>query len=278
MIEVELLLASLTVLFIVASVVDWVSESHHLRVPMQRIAKALADLETGRVVLSAHTFLCDAFDDVYGRAFLSWRRVRRSCLFSLAFVLCSVVFVGFENTLFALDLEMRWLVGLGASLLLLNCVADYFSLQETRWVMARAGVDPVTTRSIAMWVCVDLVLTTLIWIAAFSVALFSWSRVQLYFEMPHPGEVVWHEQLSGMSLGPDIGLPFLISTYGTSIVWLSFVGFVVVVRVMKNKSRFLDSVLQAISRSKSPARTAAGIAAIGIVSMYGLLRSLSFLW
>ena len=64
---------------------------------------------------------------------------------------------------------------------------------------------------------------------------------------------------------PSLGLPFLLSTFGTSVLWLLFVLFVLVVSTMTRNSKLVSLVFDAVADNPAPARAVAVVVSVPIL-------------
>ena len=260
---VEILVGCLTMLFVSAFIVDWLLGKSTVD-QRERLRVANTPQEQGlyaAVVTSANVLFCQFFDAVYGENFWSWRRFLRSCFLSglaLFFVALSIgldrVFMR-PSEISASQYFMSYSISLA-----INLVADYISLQETRWVLGRTRNS--STMAVLGWVCIDLALTAMVFFAVVGVALGVATAAGLRSETPL--RVFLFDPSTSPLWDSGTGLPFLLSTFGTSALWLLFVLFVLVAAAMRN-SRFLTLVFDAVADNPAPARAVAVIVAIPIV-------------
>ena len=262
----EILIGCLAVLFVSASTIDWLLGRSTINL-RERLREARATQERDRhagVVTSANILFCDLFDAIYGKSFLSWRRFSRSCLLSVVMLFFVSLLIGLDRTFLppSGDPIPTWLYFMSYGIsLAVNLVADYFSLQETRWVLERARGSSLM--GVSGWVCTDLVLTLGVFFAVFSAAFVAAGAFG-----QEPGttlSVFLFDPAESPLLDTGFGLPFLLSTFGTSALWLLFALFVLVVTTMRKNSRFLDFVFDAVADNPAPARAVAVIIAVPII-------------
>ena len=274
----ELLVGCLAVLILTASIIDWLLKDEAiiaLRRELQKTGEKITDLNTGAVVLSANRLFCQIFDALYGPHTWSWRRFSRSCFLSLLFVLFSILIIGFENTFLGVDEDLVVLVYVTALFASVNILADFVSLQETRGVLEYARGKGIA--ALGIWVCIDLMLTTTIYVIGLGSAFFGVisSMEGLNVAIDQFSD---YERFIEMLLARDGALPFFISTFGTSIVWFLFVALVLLIRAMSRNSRFLKLALDIISESSTPARTAAGIVIVPVVIVFSVVKTIRWLF
>ena len=68
-------------------------------------------------------------------------------------------------------------------------------------------------------------------------------------------------------------LPFFLTTFFTSALWFLFVLVTIFIRASQRVSPFLGVVIAAIGESRAPARTSAGLLAIGLFLGYGVVKA-----
>ena len=142
----------------------------------------------------------------------------------------------------------------------INLVADFLSLQETRWVMERARGSQVW--GVVVWAALDLVFTTLIYLVIFAFGVVGFVVLD---DCDFVG-VDWPATF-GILFTP-LALPFFLSTFGTSALWFGFVLLVVVAGAGRRGSRTVSTVLDVIADSNAPARAVAWVIAAPIVVGY----------
>ena len=257
------LVGCLAILFISAWLIDWL-----LGKDTRRLKKGLreADDAQGRdrysvVVTSVNSLFCDLFDAIYTKNFWSLRRFSRSCLLSITTLFFIALAFGLDRTFSpGLRGSADFFISYGASLVI-NLVADYISLQETRWVLERARGGSIM--GVLGWVCVDLLLTLGVFYAVFSAS---------YVTSSYITDMELRTTLCTFLFSTDsplldrsLGLPFLLSTFGTSVLWLLFALFVIGVTAMRKNSLFFGMVFDAVAENPAPARAVAVVIAIPIV-------------
>jgi len=281
----EVLFGIIAVLFISAGIVDRYLKTEtvsSVRAELYGISRRILSGRSDVVVFSAHLLFCRIFDVVYGSEF--WSRVRffRSCCFSLLFILFSVLVIGTSNTILGiqtgspeLQLGLNVLLSYFLAFVMVNFVADFISLQETRWILGLARGRSLGR--LAILVLVDLVLTTAIYLVVlgipsviayhFVTSQFSW----MYFSWPDAVSTV-----PSLLFSPKGFLPFFLSTFGTSIVLFGFVLAAIAVRLL-TYPRVSNLAMLYIARDARPARTAAGILSVIFVAVFLLGRGILWL-
>lgn len=281
----ELLVGCLAVLIVSASIIDWLLKDKaliSLRHKLQETQEKITQLNLKAVVFYGNMWFCEIFDTLYGSNTWSRRRFFRSCFLSLIFILFSILIIGPKNTFLAhavkppggfISIPSKFFLYAGLLLTIINLLVDFFSLVETRWVLEHARKKRIV--AVGGWVCIDLILTTTIYFVGLGSGLF-----MTFWLLDKPLKVPYGLMLSpgflNSLVSPDELLPFFISTFGTSIIWFLFVGFVLLGTVMHRSSRVLRLALVIISESPAPARTTAGIVAVPIVVVYGIMET--FRW
>lgn len=269
----EKLIGCVAILLATASIIDWIMADaavSRLRHSKERAQRQLTTLGGGKAVVSANRLFCEVFDAVYGDEFWSWQRVRRSCFLSVIAYLCAFLLVGIERSAWwiddglFLDLIGGSRSGLFFGIMLvfmpINLVADFLSLQETRWVMERARGSQVW--GVAVWAALDLVLTTLIYLMIFA---FSMVGLVVLDDWDFVG-TDWSGTF-GFLFTP-FALPFFLSTFGTSALWFGFVLLVVVAGAGRRGSLKVSKVLDVIVDNNTPARAVAWVISAPIVVGY----------
>ena len=270
---IEELIGCVAVLLATASIIDWIMADtavSRLRRSEDRVQRHLTALGDGKAVVSANRLLCEVFDAVYGGEFWSWQRVRRSCFLSVMAYLFVFLLVGIENSVWGIDEDpffafffgsrSGFFFGMMLVFMPINLVADFLSLQETRWVMERARGSQVW--GVATWATLDLVFTTLIYLVILALSLVG----SVAFDDWDFLGVDWPETF-GILFTP-FALPFFLSTFATSALWFGFVLLVVVAGAGRRGSRTVAKVLDVIADSKAPARAVAWVISAPIVVGY----------
>lgn len=139
---------------------------------VKSISAQLRGLAPGEIVKNWPDAFVKAFDAVFGKEALSWKRFWRSALASLiAVTICLAVLWAFRPGEFAIVGEvaevLAFILPLAAGL---NLVPDYVSLIETRWILRmmsrrNSGLEVVA------WLAIDIVITALIfaiWVTIFT--------------------------------------------------------------------------------------------------------------
>ena len=255
------LITALVIILVAAWVIDEVMKEDDVRAwrAASRAARnRVTGLDVAQLTVVANERFRGLFDAIYGGSFWSRKRFIRSCLSSLFAIVVIVLIIGIEDTLLIFALEFYDVDG-ELSLILLslvvftNFIGDYLSLQETRWVMGRSQRSKVP--GIAFWFAFDLLATTLIFVFFFFAWLFviageSFTLEDLV-EFLTPGE-------NSFLFAKDGLLPFLLSTYFTSALWLLFVGNALIIRLLSAASPVLAVVFRTIGNAQRPAQATAG--------------------
>ena len=278
----DLLLGCLAVLFIGAFVADRLVASRVIVALRSDFAVLTATIRNGEVpdvVLSAHQLFCRVFDAVYGQRIWSFRRLRRSCYFSLVFVFLSILVLGALNTFIEYiydhyisdESESAIVIIVLGGFIATNLLADFISLQETRWILGLVRGRGLV--KLGILVCVDLFLTT----AIYAVVVFIFT-VALYWILFTDNRVPFF-QFVGITYSGlfrhDAALPFLVSTFGTSIVLFGFVCTALIIRLL-SRSKVLRAALELVARSVNPAQSAAGILSVAVVAVFAVVETLAW--
>ena len=265
----EALLAFVLVLLVTASLIDWLLTEEavaNLRLSSARAGERLATLVVSDTILDANAWFRQVFDAVYGKSFWSWRRFYRSSFFSVTIFLFALLIIGIENTAFGSESihVVNW-PAVFAVFVPLNLLADFLSLQETRWVMERASGKSLL--GVSRWVGVDLALTTMIYMTL-AVAIFSVRGILTGYIAPFDTGFIL------MLVTPGEGLPFFVSTFGTSILWLAFVSFAVGTTILKHNYRSIELLVSAVRGSPAPARAVAGLVTVPVIVVFVVVKLL----
>ena len=155
----QLLLWSLIILFGIAVLIDKVmSEEVALawRDSTRELRGKIDELEIGVATTAANGLFCRLFDAIYGDHFWSRRRFVRSYLSSLLALSAITLLLDWETTHFgrlSLD-DWRYFFATIVMVFVINTCADYFSLQETRWVLECSR--KASFAKLCYWIIVDL--------------------------------------------------------------------------------------------------------------------------
>lgn len=264
----DLLIACLVILFISGFVVDWILKDNDVLATYSRLRPGFAQGAPKVLVYFATHWFCDIFDALYGHRTWSLRRFTRSTILSVLFVLFSILVIGFENTFLGNsgpDAYYEVLIIFTT----INVVADFISLQETRWVLEQ--VKTTKNNDIATWIGIDLILTSAVYVIVFGGAIFLYAVyyqgfvVAIKFVTDRPLPILQ------MLFELDMALPFFISTFATSIVWYMFVLFVIVVNVVRRNSRVFSLFVRALNAISNPGGVLAGLIVMVITFVFGIV-------
>ncbi len=173
------------------------------------------------------------------------------------------------------DSSDSWLgleeVRLFISMIIANFFADYISLQETRLVMLLSQKSKYI--GLFAWGMIDIFLTffiyTIIYYMTPSISSSLGLEVEGFFvpitDFLELSEVIYYEISD-----PTFSLPFFISTFFTSVLWLAFLVSALAVRTTSRLSPRIKLVLTVIGESKTPARTVAGFVCVAILVATGI--------
>jgi len=284
----ETLLWGLVCLFGVAALADKVMTEEAVLAWRERTRKLrdrVEQMDVDAATAEAHEWFVGLFDAIYDVRFWSLRRFGRSALaggFALGIV---VLMLGWGGTIFVTTFEKGRFVGVDEMFLWLsvvlfpivfNLIADYFSLQETRWVLGtvRRGAN---LTAILFWVLVDLFLSLLIFYLALAMIFTGWfwfDRLYLMLEVEY--FPMFYEWFFVRTFTVRGFLPFLLTTFFTSALWISYVITALGVRAVRRNSRVLRAVLGTIAESRARARATAGFLAGFLALGYGLVAAVAW--
>lgn len=266
-----LLLWFIVLLFGCALIVDRILSEKQVqlwRETTRDMRQQVYNLDIHSAIASSHNLFCSLFDTVYGERYWSRKRLFRSYYSSILAVGIVAALIGWESTVFGRVGDPKILIGVTIAIFVLNAGADYLSLQETRWVLS-LGRNPSIWR-LGILLVVDLIATSIIWLAGFLVVGYLFSSVSgdtFKLEIPFIREAVFNV---------DRGLLFVLSTFFTSALWLIYMFSIAIIRTLKRNWRLIDFVLEAVGESHTPARATAGLISIFLVALYGM--SLGINW
>ena len=257
------LATSVILILIVAWLVDLLLREDDVR-KWQEASKSmrmkLAALSIDEATLTTNKWYMLLFDAVYGPEILSRKRVARSCVSSLLALLLTTLAIGWEDTIFIhvfTEYEGAYLnsIVVGAALFLLvgKFVADYFSLEETRLVMKFSQGSPFL--GLMGWLIFDLAATAVVFVFFL-----------LFFPLPlYLNDFTGLLRLVISNLTDKSSLlPFFLSTYFTSALWLLFLSSACTIRAVERLSPALSIVIRTIGESERPARAMAGFICAGL--------------
>ena len=267
----DILVSCLAVLFASSMIVDWLVRNEkglnfHVQSPVDRIGA----LEPDDILHAATIWFSDIFDTIYGERTWSWRRVYRSALLSLFFVLFSVLIIGIENTYIGTTREHQEIIYISMIFFSINLFIDFVSLLETRWIIEQMRKRRTAT-FFAMWVILDIVLTSGIYFFLLGTIVVVTAAVQIGRIDKIISILISADFASSFArtlFAPHMALPFFVSTFGTSILWYMFVLFSIVIRIGSRSSRIFEISLRVIFESESPGRLIAFIVGATLTTFF----------
>lgn len=297
-----LLIALISVLFL-AALVDHLLQERSIqnwRAATLKARRSLNELEFAAAARRSNEWFLELFDAIYGRGFFSLRRFVRSLIATTLFVILLAYPLGFfdlisyHERLLLGEVTFNPLSSLAKTLLVLfvvNLLADYVSLQETRIVM-RFSYGGGLLR-ISFLFLFDLLVTFSIFVVIamiFDRLVFGvpssliphffdiWALFLAVIKDVFTGDIlsIVREVDFGKQnkeIGEEFDLrifvniyrPFIFSTFMTSILWFLFVGSALSIKSISRLSPFLSLFLLTLSRSPKPARAAAGILTVPLL-------------
>ena len=272
----DYLFATAAILIIVGFVVDWVLKEKNVATVHAHF-NSTGHISVEELLLSITNWFCSIFDALYGTKTWSLRRLWRSAVLSVLFVVFSILLIGIHNTYLA-EMAGRGAYGdvLTVSIFFtfVNIIVDFVSLQETRWVIEKVRRAKVGY-NVAFWVCVDLVLTTAIYLAGFGL-VFTLVGLAMGEDPALIGELILAGTFVKVFFAADQAMPFFVSTFATSIVWYIFVFCVLLAIIASRRSRWFALFLLALKKTENPAGVAVGILVGSILA--GLFVVKASLW
>ncbi len=280
----ELLVGFLSVLLISAFIVDWMLKDEaiiSLSSDLKKFSSQTDEFTIHQQIGFVNKQFCLIFDAIYGQHTWSWKRLLRSTALSLFFVLFSVLLIGIENTYLApltksyvRSHNIEQIIILSLMFGCFNVAIDFISLLETRWVMGRA--QNAGTITLVMWVVVDLILTSTIYIIFFGIIIIIVGLTIVGVPWEQIISDVMAKKIFVLFFSPDKALPFFVSTFGTSIVWYMFVFFVLFIKFLR-RTKIFKNVLDKISESATPAYITVVIFSLPIVVVFAIFKGINWL-
>jgi len=256
--------AAFVIILTISAAAAWIDRAitrdnaDRLRASTRRIYAGLKSREN-RLVADVHHLYCEFFDRVYGSRTWSLQRFVVSVLSTTIAFVSIVVAIGPAETILGDIWEMgldpvasnkgRWgFAGvLGVYVLLVfvgNIVPDFFSLSETRMVLRWAeGKGPLGVGVLAV---VDVLLTTVIFLMIPTIGI---ALMMLLGGPEVAGYLIGDVR---RLLSHRVFLPFLLTTYVTSALWVLFMATFAVIRfVARFRPSFLE-VIEEFNASEQP--------------------------
>ena len=276
----RMLIGFAAILFLTGTIIDRLVKSEsifQIRRQQSNSLRPLFEHNVVKLILATHSLFCDLFDAVYGQRLWSVQRLSRSIGLTTLFILFSILVIGVENTIFynwgLFENPMAFIFSefglVILAILSVNFIADFFSLQETRWVLGRVRGHGVF--SLCIWMSIDLFLTTIIYLAVFFIP-----AAFLYFMFIDPNLTFQHfleiffNEIAPLLWDAELFLPFFVSTFGTSIAVFLFVSCAVTINLLRKKSPVLRIAVEFLARTASPARSTACVLSILFFLIYCL--------
>ena len=280
----ETLLWGLVCLFGLAALVDKVMTEEAVlawRERTRELRGRVEQIDVDAATAAANEWFIGLFDAIYDARFWSLRRFGRSALSSVLALAVITLLLGWEETAFgALVEEGDWVIWMliGTLVILINLIGDYFSLQETRWVLGRSQRSP-GMRTLILWLIFDTLATALIFAAAYLIFLAGLFILGVFLVgiaavVGDAGDV--GVRFFSIVFDRDKLLPMFLTTFFTSALWISYVVSALGVRALRRNSKVLRTVLGTIAESRAPARATAGFLAGFLALGYGLVAAVAW--
>jgi len=282
MTDLLVLISLMAVVALLGQALDALLRTERLAAWRQGVARLWARLNTpGAVGLTAaaHALFCDLFDAIYGRRIFSRRRGFASILSTGLALLVLTLILGYENTYWRYALEdsfepaFDWehFLLLAVSPLVLNLVPDFFSLVETRWVLARARGRK--TAGVVGMLLLDLALTLIIFVLGVGLMyLVDRALIEYLFQDPNQWADRTLSHYFQWVFEPAGGLIFLLSTFVTSAFWLLYVLSFALIRLLHRLLPAVNYLYYEVGRSQRPALAASAFLN-GLLVLGYLLRT-----
>ena len=216
-------------------------------------------MDIARATMTTNEWFLGLFNAVYYHRFWSWRRPIRSCISSLFALVLICLLLGWEGTSIANAIATgRYLVSVLVNVFVVNLIADYLSLQETRWVMERS--QGCGFGGIFLWALFDIIVTGVIFIIVL-VIVFSIKDAKIIIVYMDIGPFFMKEKM----------LPLFLSTYFTSVLWFGYITSVLGIRALTRVSPLLKTIFATIAESETPARATVGFLCGAVAVIYGIV-------
>jgi len=265
-----ILLAIILSIFFIAMFVDRVLSEDKVkawRATTWGAWESLGQIEFKEMVFKTNRWFLELFDLIYHNKMFSWKRVYRSMISSyLAVTVILFLFSVFTDEFISeINMKVFWAILIITGLF--NLVPDFFSLQETRWVLNLSLKKK--GRWLPIWFLVDFILTTLIFGAGLFLLIFidtliGDSPIQSMLGL------VGERALLGKVNGPIFFACFL-STFVTSFLWFIFLFTTLFAFLLQKASPFLRTLLKVVAESDKPARITVGFLAVALIAGYGIV-------
>ncbi len=271
------LVMTLLLILFAAFVVDFLlteEEVKKWRAATREFRSRFKELDVFAATEASNVWFLGLFKAIYGERFFSRRRLAASAISTLlAMVLVAYVLEIFAEPGF--HILLRGIASGMVSLLVINLVADYLSLQETFWIMKWSqGRGFLVILFLSL---LDLVLTTLIYVLTVGVVVvFAETNSHLFEPLL---DLLGEPDFSPIDDLRGIGGFLMIlgfSTYVTSFLWICFVGSAFAVRILQVVSPALQRLIGIIGTSERPAFAVAGFLCTQVTVTYG--ASQAILW
>lgn len=262
----KIIIGSVISIYICGSFVDWFLGSTSMEKYRRRtfsIRQKLAELDVGLAIQTFNAQFLYLFKVVYGEKFWSLKRIIRSIISSLI----AVGVISFTIVLLAGETKspvevIRLILEEPAgslAMFIINLFADYFSLQETNWIIQKSQGSNLF--KLIGWTLCDLFLTSLIYGVVFlTLALI----YEFIINVEEPAELFMYA--------------CFLSTYVTSLFWIGFFFTSVTIKALKISSPLFRVALNTIGTSEHPGRTTAGLVCIMLIIGYFLIWFTTWGW
>ncbi len=243
----------------------------------------------------ANRIFCDLFDHLYGDSTFSSRRVWSSFISTSLSLIFFTLVIGYHNTIWpeffdSIGYAVRViLIGVFSSPespttfyeiqyinllehfvlfaaipILLNYIPDYFSLAETRFVLTisrgRGGIG------ILLLILIDLLATTVIFVLGLFVlmAVVAFMLFDEVLELPS----VTAGLILEIMIDPQQGLPFFLTTFVTSILWIMFAFAFIAVRYVGASHPLTRRMLLVAADTNRPVTVVSSILIFFVIVVY----------
>jgi len=261
-----ILLAIILNIFFIAIFVDRVLSEKKVkawRATTLAAWESLGQIKFKNMVVKSNRWFLELFDLIYDSKMFSWKRVYRSIISSyLAVIVVLFLFFVFTDELLSkISMDVIW--GILVVTGFFNLVPDFFSLQETRWILNLSLKKK--GRWLPVWFLIDLLLTAVIFIAGYGLLILVNQLV--------PISAIVNSALRGTTndVSDAIFGSCVISTFVTSFLWFLYLFTTLFAFLLQKASPFLRTLLKVIAESENPARISAGFLSVVLIAGYGIV-------
>jgi hypothetical protein len=232
---------------------------------------SLEEFNIKKRIQSANNYFIILFDAIYGKKHFSRRTFFRSCLSSLfaltlALTICFLIERSYIEDFISISIEEPLFPII---LVFLNIVADYFSLIETRLVLAISR-----NRSLLSMVAI-LIMDIVATLCCYAIFLII---PEMYFlESAEISDILLSYEmildlLYGSIMEMDPLTPYVYSTFFTSFIFYCFLFSAVFIKVINLIRKPLLPIIERVSLSENPFKALSALAAALVIIIEGMRK------